>query len=194
MKGWGTDALRKISCALAGLLVLGLPACSPAPDRADAPNSSAAAAAAAPANAAVAAPEPAPAPAPGSEAKGLPTSGQIQREIVAAEGGPPPAPAAARVSARRCGWLSNPTPGNWWLFDGHGEWILGVQGGYRAPGLEDMPDMSTAGWEETNGHYGYGCACMTLTVDPATRQVTRIANAKPKPLKQCRADRGLPRP
>jgi hypothetical protein len=95
---------------------------------------------------------------------------------------------------RRCGWLSNPTPGNWWLFDGHGEWILATQGSEPAPGMEDMPDMSIAGWVETNGHYGYGCACMTISYDPATHRVTRIADAKPKPLKQCRADKGLPRP
>ena len=136
---------------------------------------------------------PAPAP-PAAEIKALPTSGQMQREAIAAEGVASPPPAGTGVSERRCGWLTNPTPGNWWLFDGHGEWILGVQGGYQAPGLDEMPDMSSAGWEEVNGHYGYGCACMMLTVDPATRQVTRIANARPKPLEQCRADRGLPRP
>jgi hypothetical protein len=121
------------------------------------------------------------------------TSGQMQREAVAQEG-PSSVPAAALVTNRRCGWLSNPTPGNWWLFDGHGEWILATQGGDQVPGFDDLPDMSTAGWVETNGHYGYGCACMTLSYDPATHRVTRIAGAKPKPLKQCRADRGLPRP
>jgi len=131
---------------------------------------------------------------PGAGTQAPRTSGEIQREIVAAEGVPPPGPTAAFVSARRCGWLFNPTPANWWLFDGDGEWILGIQGGYQAPGLEDMPDMTRAGWVEVNRDYGYGCACMTLTVDPATRRVMRIAGAKPKPLKQCRADRRLPRP
>src|SRR3954469_4812488 len=121
------------------------------------------------------------------------TSGRMQREAVAQEG-PSSVPAAALVTNRRCGWLSNPTPGNWWLFDGHGEWILSTQGGPQAQGFDDMPDMSTAGWVETNGHYGYGCACMTISFDPATRRVTRVANAKPKPLKQCRADKALPKP
>jgi hypothetical protein len=102
--------------------------------------------------------------------------------------------AHAVIGERRCGWLHNVTPGNWWLFDGHGEWILATQGGFQAPGMDEMPDMTTLGWVELNGHYGYGCACMTLTVDTATRQVTRIASAKPQPLKQCRADRSLPRP
>lgn len=94
---------------------------------------------------------------------------------------------------RRCGWLYNVTPGNWWLFDGHGEWILATQGGFQAPGLEEMPDMTTRGWIELNGHYGYGCACMTLTVDPASLFVQKVALASPQPLKQCHDDPGLPR-
>jgi hypothetical protein len=116
----------------------------------------------------------------------------MQREAIAREG--QPAPAGPLVSARRCGWLSNPTPGNWWLFDGHGEWILATQGGPHARGFDDMPDMSRAGWVETNGHYGYGCACITMTYHPGRLQVARIAAVRPRPLKQCRADRGLPRP
>jgi hypothetical protein len=121
------------------------------------------------------------------------TSGEMQRDALAREG-VTPAPASALVTDRRCGWLTNPTPGNWWLFDGHGEWILSTQGGPQAQGFDDMPDMSLAGWVETNGHYGYGCACMTLTYQPGTLQVARIAAVKAKPLGQCRADRRLPRP
>jgi hypothetical protein len=101
--------------------------------------------------------------------------------------------AAAAKGARRCGWLVNPTPANWWLTDRDGQWILGTQGADQAPGMDEMPDMSTAGWVETNGHYGYGCACMTITAD-GDGQVTRIADAQPKPLKQCQADRSLPKP
>lgn len=101
--------------------------------------------------------------------------------------------AAAPKAARRCGWLSNPTPANWWLTDSEGQWILATQGADQAPGMDEMPDMSSAGWVETNGHYGYGCACMTITAD-ADGKVTRIADAKPKPLEQCRADRKLPKP
>ena len=139
--------------------------------------------------------EPAAAPArdAGKAATARPrTSGEMQREAIAAE--PPPAPSGEVVRARRCGWLTNPTPGNWWLFDGHGEWILSTQGGEQVPGFDELPDMSTAGWVETNGHYGYGCACMTISHDPATQRVTRVAAAAPKPLRQCRADLALPRP
>ena len=101
--------------------------------------------------------------------------------------------AASPEGVRRCGWLSNPTPANWWLTDSQGQWILGTQGADQAPGMDEMPDMSTAGWVETNGSYGYGCACITITAD-GEGKVTRIADAQPKPLKQCRADRKLPKP
>jgi hypothetical protein len=117
----------------------------------------------------------------------------------AAEAVPAPAAAAAGLSAdagkavRRCGWLHNPTPANWWLTDADDQWVLGTQGADQAPGMDEMPDMSTAGWVETNVHYGYGCACITITAD-AEGKVTRIADAQPKPLKQCRADRKLPKP
>ncbi len=103
--------------------------------------------------------------------------------------------AAAPVAAAetRCGWLQNPTPANWWLIDRDGEWLIGAQGGYQAPGMDEMPDMSTRGWVEVNGHHGYGCACMRVATDRATRRVTRIFSARPVPLRQCRADRRLPR-
>ena len=101
--------------------------------------------------------------------------------------------AAAPATERRCGWLVNPTPGNFWLNDRHGEWTIGAQGGYQAPGMDNMPDMSTRGWVRTNGSYGYGCACMTVTTDARTRRITRIRSATPVPLRQCQADRRLPR-
>jgi hypothetical protein len=124
---------------------------------------------------------------------------QAPAETAAAEAAPAPAavePVRATRPAggkRRCGWLSNPTPANWWLTDAEGQWILGTQGADQAPGMDEMPDMSTAGWVETNGHYGYGCACMTITADSDGR-VTRVSDAAPKPLKQCRADRKLSKP
>ena len=109
------------------------------------------------------------------------------------------APAAALAppgaeTARRCGWLHNPTPGNWWLFDGHGEWILASQGGEQALGMDDMPDLSAGEWAETNGHYGYACACMKVTAIPGQLQVFSIASVAQKPLDQCRGDKALPRP
>ena len=101
--------------------------------------------------------------------------------------------APAGAPERRCGWLDNPTPANFWLTDRDGEWLIGAQGGYQAPGIDDMPDMSTAGRVRLNGSYGYSCACMDVTVDRRTRRITRIYSARPVPLRQCRADRRLPR-
>ena len=123
---------------------------------------------------------------------------QLQEEKPGASAPAPAAnpspPAAAAAQARRCGWLHNPTPGNWWLTDRDGQWILATQGGRQVEGMDEIPDMSEEDWEETNGYYGYGCACLTLTVDPSTRAVIRLASPEPKPLKQCRADKRLPRP
>src|SRR6218665_4039994 len=95
---------------------------------------------------------------------------------------------------RRCGWLANPTPANYWLTDRDGEWTISAQGGYHAEGMDEMPDMTTRGWVGTNGSYGYGCACMTVSTDRRTMRVTRIFSATPLPIRQCRADRTLRRP
>ena len=102
--------------------------------------------------------------------------------------------APLEAAERRCGWLHNPTPANWWLVDRSGEWLLGVQGGYQAAGTDNMPDMSTRGWVMTNGSHGYGCACMTVTTDRKSMRVVEVLAAKPVPLRQCRGDRRLPRP
>ena len=106
-----------------------------------------------------------------------------------------PAPAG---SEKRCGWIVNPTPGNFWLVDRatrwNTGWLISAQGGYQARGFDNMPDMTTAGWVETNGSYGHGCGCMQVRTDRRNRQITRIYSAEPKPLAQCRSDRTLPRP
>jgi len=101
--------------------------------------------------------------------------------------------ATPATAERRCGWLENPTPANFWLIDRDGEWVIGMQGGYQAPGMDEMPDMSTRGWVRTNGHYGYGCACMDVTTSRRARRITRIISATPVPIRQCRQDRRLPR-
>ncbi|MEY2926006.1 MAG: hypothetical protein RL367_483 [Pseudomonadota bacterium] len=101
---------------------------------------------------------------------------------------------SANAAERRCGWLQNPTPGNWWLIDRQGEWTITTQGNPEPPGMDTMPDMSTKGWVEINGHHGYGCACMTVTTNRKALRITRIITATPIPLKQCRADHRLPKP
>ena len=104
-------------------------------------------------------------------------------------------PAAARPSpAPRCGWIENPTPGNWWLVDRDGEWLIGAQGGYQAPGLDNVPDLTEHHWVVTNGSsYGYGCACVSGRFDPRAKRITRIDRVRQKPIAACRADRRLKR-
>ena len=174
-------APRRARAGLAALLAAaGLAGCSPESE--PPPNE------AAPADGAAAVP-------PASAVKAPPSA---DATAAASEAVPAARPAAAAVPgaepARRCGWIVNPTPGNWWLSDRDGEWILASQGSEPAPGMDDMPDMSASGWVETNGHYGYGCACVTLAYDPASRRVTKVADFRPKPLKLCRDDKRLPRP
>jgi hypothetical protein len=107
----------------------------------------------------------------------------------------PAAPAKRVAQAPRCGWIVNPTPANWWLVDRDGEWLIGAQGGYQAPGLDNIPDLSEHDWVVTNGaSYGYGCACLHADVDRRTKRITRIRDAKQKPLAACRADRRIKRP
>ena len=111
-------------------------------------------------------------------------------------------PAAALVlagtvtadAAPRCGWLANPTPGNWFFSDRDGEWVLGMQGGRQVRGLDTLPDLTVREWVVTNGSsYGYGCACLTLTAGP-DRTVRSIAAFRQRPLSTCRADKRLPKP
>lgn len=94
----------------------------------------------------------------------------------------------------RCGWLQNPTPANWWLVDADGTWILSVQGGYQARGLENLPEFNPHEYVETNGSYGYGCACLRVIVNKNTEHVVYVASGRALRLKRCLADKNLPRP
>ncbi|MDB5670431.1 MAG: hypothetical protein JWO25_1390 [Alphaproteobacteria bacterium] len=108
---------------------------------------------------------------------------------------PAPLAAAAKAPAPRCGWVVNPTPANWSLIDREGEWVMGMQGGYQARGLDTMPDLSESRWVVTNGSsYGYGCACMSADVDRKAKRVVRIRGVRQQSLAICRADHKLKRP
>lgn len=91
----------------------------------------------------------------------------------------------------RCGWVNNPTPGNWDLTDRDGTWIIGTQGGAQAEG--DLPEFpeDAAHWKKTNGSHGYGCACLTVKVDRGAKRVLQIKSGKVLPLKRCRTDPAL---
>ncbi|MFL6335903.1 MAG: DUF4087 domain-containing protein [Pyrinomonadaceae bacterium] len=102
-----------------------------------------------------------------------------------------PGSAGAAAAETRCGWFDNPTPANASLHDREDEWIIGVQGGHQAEG--DWPEFGPKQWVETNGHYGYGCACMSVEVDRGTHHVLTIKSARARPLSACRRDAALKR-
>lgn len=94
----------------------------------------------------------------------------------------------------RCGWLHNPTPANWYLTDRDGRWTIGVQGGYQARGIDNIPQMDDKEYIKTNvGSYGYGCVCLEVAVDRAKQRITLINGGEQLPLKTCREDPKLPK-
>jgi hypothetical protein len=92
----------------------------------------------------------------------------------------------------RCGWLSNPTPGNIWLDDRDGNWTISVQGGYSLDQEWPWPAFKKGQWIVTNaGDHGYGCACLQLRVDKESSHVLEIKSARPRPLAACRKEPAL---
>ena len=105
--------------------------------------------------------------------------------------GLPDVGAQSKKFQTRCGWLDNPTPGNFSFYDRDGEWTIGVQGGYQVEDFE-MPVFKPNQWIVTNtADYGYGCACFQMTVDEETSRVLEIRKSYAKPLSACRKDKAL---
>lgn len=102
-----------------------------------------------------------------------------------------PASASSNGFETRCGWFSNPAPGNFSLYDRDGEWIIGVQGGHQVEGDWEWPKFDAAQWVKTNVNYGYGCACLEVKVDRRTQGVLAIRKTRVNPLQACRQDRAL---
>jgi hypothetical protein len=100
---------------------------------------------------------------------------------------------AAALAETRCGWVQNPTPGNWWLTDRDGEWTMMAQGSYEAPGMDNIGDISAGDYVATNGNYGYACGCMEVDTD---RQgtITQIYSFRQLPMRKCTKDNALPAP
>lgn len=93
----------------------------------------------------------------------------------------------------RCGWLHNPTPGNWWLTDRDSSWTLMTQGsGVEPEGIDNLPDISEGDYVRTNGNYGYACACMSVDTDVAESRILAIHSFRQLPISQCAGDSALP--
>ena len=95
----------------------------------------------------------------------------------------------------RCGWLANPTPGNWWLTDRDRTWTIATQGSSRrAQNMELIPDISAKSkqYVKVNGNYGYACACMDVVTNPKQSSITLIKSFEQLNLALCRNDQSLP--
>lgn len=98
---------------------------------------------------------------------------------------------------RRCGWLANPTPGNWWLIDADGTWTLSSQGDDNATTtavMDRVPAFDADEFVSTGRYYGHGCACLTVATDPDEDRVLAIGTSRRLPLATCEADPSLPAP
>ena len=85
----------------------------------------------------------------------------------------------------RCGWVENPTPGNWYLADSQATWVLSEQGSEKeALGMENIGDISAGDYVATNGNYGYACGCMKVETDTAEKRITADYRFKPKQIAQ----------
>lgn len=102
--------------------------------------------------------------------------------------------AITQASEKRCGWLENPTPSNWWLIDGEGEWTISTQGGDQPDesSWDHLPKTNENEFVRTNGSYGYSCVCLTVTVNKAQQRILKIQGGKSLLLKQCLEDTALP--
>ena len=101
-------------------------------------------------------------------------------------------PSQSRAEETRCGWISNPTPRNWWLDDRDKTWTIMTQGPEDEPpeGMDLISDISEKEFVRTNGYYGYGCACLSVETDGDER-ITKIFSFRQLPLSQCRNDKAL---
>lgn len=98
----------------------------------------------------------------------------------------------AFAQEKRCGWIANPTPGNYWITDAQDTWTMAVQGGYQAEGLDKLQYPNNDQYVETNGNYGYFCGCVSANFNKETLYVEFIKNASAELLKTCLEDPNLP--
>ncbi len=101
------------------------------------------------------------------------------------------APGAALADEKKCGWIVNPTPGNWWLSDAKGEWMMSTQGGAQAEGMDLAPDLTVHDFVKTNGEYGYACGCIEGVFKDSGKEVKKIVAFAQKPLSVCKNDKSL---
>lgn len=102
--------------------------------------------------------------------------------------------ASGAHAEKRCGWLENPSWGNWWLLDQDGKWIIREKDGYEAEGSENLPDISAGDYVSTNNNYGYACGCLNAIIDADSFRVTQLNFIELKTVDECQANADLPIP
>ncbi|BES69275.1 hypothetical protein RE428_02930 [Marinobacter nanhaiticus D15-8W] len=88
----------------------------------------------------------------------------------------------------RCGWLDNPSPGNYWLSDKDGTWIIARQGAEQAEGVELLTPQRETDFVNMNYGYGYSCACIRVEANHDTQLIEKIYKYKQLSLEQCLDD------
>ncbi|WP_373891099.1 DUF4087 domain-containing protein [Klebsiella variicola] len=91
----------------------------------------------------------------------------------------------------RCGWLENPTPGNYWLTDKDGDWTISTQEKEGPKEMEYLVGFPSKEFINTNNSYGYGCGCILSEASKESKEITRIFNFKALPLRVCKTDPSL---
>jgi Protein of unknown function (DUF4087) len=84
----------------------------------------------------------------------------------------------------RCGWVSK-SGKSWYLTDKQSVWVMRKTGEPRPPWLDNLPDLNEGGWREPEEGFGYGCGCLQVTVDKASRRVTDIVGGTSVPYSDC---------
>ena len=96
-----------------------------------------------------------------------------------------------KATETRCGWLQNPTPGNWYLKDRDGTWTISQQGQSPPKGMDTIPISDGKEVVLTNGNHGYNCACLNVVVDSSRMRIITIQGGEALPLSTCREDPNL---
>lgn len=97
----------------------------------------------------------------------------------------------ATAKETRCGWLDNPSPGNYWLSDKDGTWIIARQGAEQAEGVELLTPQNKAEFVNMNYGYGYSCACVGVDANQQTQFINKVHDYEQLSLKRCLDDDSL---
>ncbi len=91
----------------------------------------------------------------------------------------------AAQAEMRCGWISRSGKQNWYLTDKQSVWVMRKQGEARPSWMDNMPDLREGGWREPEEGFAFGCGCLEVTIDKASRRVTDLVAGTSIPYSDC---------